>query len=138
VGIEFSLPVATALRYPPQDYGKMFRDCNKVHIKSLDQKCWPKKAKAKMGGVTLIQRFGGSTNLNVHFHQLTIDGAYELDENLKPTIIHLTSAPTVPELQSVLAEMVKKITKYLEKSAIIINDTLKFVIPSIFVGKYSL
>ncbi len=91
-----------------------------------------------MGGVTLIQRFGGSTNLNVHFHQLTIDGAYELDENLKPTIIHLTSAPTVPELQSVLAEMVKKITKYLEKSAIIINDTLKFVIPSIFVGKYSL
>jgi len=35
-------------------------------------------SKAKTGAVTLIQRFGGSLNVNVHFHQLFIDGAYEL------------------------------------------------------------
>ncbi|MBC7742296.1 MAG: transposase [Bdellovibrionaceae bacterium] len=30
------------------------------------------KLKAKSGAVTLIQRFGESLNLNVHFHQLFI------------------------------------------------------------------
>jgi hypothetical protein len=35
------LPVAAALSDPAQDHGKMFSDCNKVHIKSLDQKSWP-------------------------------------------------------------------------------------------------
>jgi hypothetical protein len=30
-------------------------------------------AGARSGGVTAIQRFGGSANLNVHFHALVID-----------------------------------------------------------------
>jgi hypothetical protein len=35
-----------------------------------------KKANSKSGAVTLIQRFGGSLNVNIHFHILFIDGAY--------------------------------------------------------------
>ena len=31
------------------------------------------------GAVTLIQRFGGAINLNVHFHTLVLDGLYAID-----------------------------------------------------------
>ena len=31
---------------------------------------------AHTGAVTLIQRFGSSLNLNVHFHMLFLDGVY--------------------------------------------------------------
>ncbi len=31
---------------------------------------------ARTGAVTLIQRFGGSLNLNIHFHVLMLDGVY--------------------------------------------------------------
>jgi hypothetical protein len=34
------------------------------------------KATAQTGAVTLIQRFGGSVNLNIHFHMLFLDGVY--------------------------------------------------------------
>jgi len=33
-------------------------------------------ASAVTGAVTLIQRFGGGLNLNVHFHLLVLDGVY--------------------------------------------------------------
>ena len=33
-------------------------------------------ATASTGAVTLIQRFGGALNLNVHFHMLLLDGVY--------------------------------------------------------------
>ena len=31
---------------------------------------------ARMGAVTLIQRFGSALNLNIHFHMLFLDGVY--------------------------------------------------------------
>jgi len=34
------------------------------------------KASSQMGAVTLIQRFGGAVNLNVHFHILFLDGVF--------------------------------------------------------------
>ncbi len=120
----FQLRLLLAIR--PKIMGKCLAIATMCISNHLIKKAGLKKAKAKTGTVTLIQRFGGSINLNVHFHQLTIDGAYELDENLKPTIFHPTSAPTVPELQSVLAAIIKKITKYLEKSQIIIKDDLVY------------
>ncbi len=34
-------------------------------------------ATAQCGAVTLIQRFGGALNVNIHFHMLWLDGVYE-------------------------------------------------------------
>ena len=34
------------------------------------------KTTAQTGAVTLIQRFGGTLNLNIHFHMLFLDGVY--------------------------------------------------------------
>lgn len=35
------------------------------------------KSGAKTGAVTLVQRFGSALNVNIHFHMLYLDGAYE-------------------------------------------------------------
>lgn len=37
---------------------------------------------AKTGSVTLIQRFGGALNLNIHLHMLFMDGVYEVDSDV--------------------------------------------------------
>ena len=38
---------------------------------------------ARTGAVTLIQRFGSSLNLNVHFHMIFLDGVFVDDEGDK-------------------------------------------------------
>jgi len=80
------------------------------------------KAKAKTGAVTLIQRFGGSLNLNVHFHSLFIDGSYEIGPNQEPTDFWTAEPPTLPELEATLAAIIKRLTRYLEKQNIIVKD----------------
>jgi hypothetical protein len=80
------------------------------------------KAKAKTGAVTLIQRFGGSLNLNVHFHQLFIDGSYELGPQGEPIDFFTTYPPTLPELDKVLGQIIKRLTRYLERQKIIVKD----------------
>jgi hypothetical protein len=77
---------------------------------------------SKSGAVTLIQRFGGSLNLNIHFHQLFVDGCYELGDKGAPIDFRVASAPTVKEIEEVLGKIIVKLTKYLERQKIIIRD----------------
>lgn len=77
---------------------------------------------SKSGAVTLIQRFGGSLNLNIHFHQLFVDGCYELGGQGEPVDFWAASAPTVKEIEEVLAKIIAKLTRYLERQKIIIKD----------------
>ena len=80
------------------------------------------KSKGKAGAVTLIQRFGGSLNLNVHFHQLFIDGCYELGPKGAPVKFIATPPPTVQELEQVTAQIIKRLTRYLIRQQIIVRD----------------
>jgi len=77
---------------------------------------------SKSGAVTLIQRFGGSLNLNIHFHQLFVDGCYELNEQKEPIDFRVASPPKVKEIEEVLTKIIHKLTKYLERQKIIIRD----------------
>ena len=77
---------------------------------------------SKSGAVTLIQRFGGSLNLNIHFHQLFVDGCYELNEQKEPIDFWVASPPTAKELEEVLTKIISKLTKYMERQKIIIRD----------------
>lgn len=90
--------------------------------KHLAKKAGLKPTQCKSGSVTLIQRFGGSINLNVHFHQLFLDGVYELDAEGKPSEFHITKAPTHKELGQVLDTIIKRTTGHLEKRGIIRRD----------------
>ena len=77
---------------------------------------------SKSGAVTLIQRFGGSLNLNIHFHQLFVDGCYELGTDGEPIDFWAAPLPTVKEIEEVLSKIIVKLTKYLERQKIIIRD----------------
>jgi len=47
-----------------------------LHRHASDQEAGFSRKTAQTGAVTLIQRFGGALNLNVHFHMLCLDGVY--------------------------------------------------------------
>ena len=38
-------------------------------------------AGGRSGAVTIVQRFGGALNLNVHLHALVLDGVFTVDGN---------------------------------------------------------
>ena len=84
--------------------------------------CTASHAAAKTGAVTLSQRFGGSLNLNVHFHMLFIDGTYGLSDEKEPTDFFAADPPTLVELAPVLEKIIRRLTKYLERKGIIAKD----------------
>jgi len=74
-----------------------------------------KKAKAqgltgvKTGAVTLIQRFGGSINLNLHFHMIVMEGVYAGED---PTF-HKLSPPTDDEVKLLVQQLSVRILRWL-------------------------
>jgi hypothetical protein len=70
--------------------------------------------KAKCGGVTFVQRFGGAINLNVHFHSLVFDGVYHEDSDGRIRFRRLPQ-PTDSEVKRVTASTLKKTQRLLER-----------------------
>ena len=64
------------------------------------------------GSVTVVQRFGSSLNLNVHFHVIGMDGVYaeQLDGNL---LFHPMPAPSDEDIARVARAVCRKVTRYL-------------------------
>jgi hypothetical protein len=60
------------------------------------------------GSVTFIQRFGGSINLNLHFHLIFLEGVYvdRTEQGLKPRFVKVA-----PPTDTDIAEVVQKITR---------------------------
>ena len=79
-----------------------------------------KKSGAKTGSVTFIQRFGGSLNLNIHFHIMYLNGVYTFEQE-KPHF-HFISPPTQLELDNLLKTIAQRIVKLLEKRGLIVQD----------------
>ncbi len=63
-----------------------------------------RKSGARTGSVTFIQRFGGSLNLNIHFHMMFPEGVYSF-ENARSKF-HFTTPPSNRELDKLLANIV--------------------------------
>lgn len=120
--ISFPIQIRLLLAVRPKIMSEVLNVVTNTISGHLCKKAGFKKTQAKAGVVTLIQRFGGSINLNVHFHQLYLDGVYELDEEGRPCAWHMTKAPTRPELNDVLNKIIIRITKLLEKRGIIKRD----------------
>ena len=79
-----------------------------------------KKSGAKTGSVTFIQRFGGSLNLNIHFHMMILDGVYTFNEG--PSKFHFITPPSLSEMEGVLTTIAQRVVKLLEKRELIIKD----------------
>ena len=77
---QWVLSVPHPLRYlfasQPKIMGKVLGIVYRALATHLIHKAGYKKHDAHTGAVTLIQRFGGALNLNIHFHMIFLDGVY--------------------------------------------------------------
>jgi len=71
------------------------------------------------GSVTLVQRFGGSANLNLHFHTLMIEGVY-FEENGKPQF-HELLAPSNEDISQVLTQIQKRVVRGLQRRGLAVE-----------------
>ena len=64
------------------------------------------------GAVTFVQRFGGSLNLNVHFHAVFVDGVYVATSE-GPRFVR-TPAPTAAQLVRLSARIQAGVSRWLD------------------------
>ncbi len=66
------------------------------------------------GAVTFIQRFGGSLNLNVHFHTAFLDGVFTRNEQ-SGVRFHPASPPSADDLQDIARRVHRRATTWLAR-----------------------
>lgn len=120
--LTFPVPIRLCLAVRPKFMARALEIAHLVIGQYYRKKAGLGAKNSKSGAVTLIQRFGGSLNLNIHFHQLFVDGCYELNDKNEPVDFWVATAPTVKEIEGVLTKIINKLTKYLERQKIIIRD----------------
>ena len=69
-----------------------------------------RKSGARTGSVTFIQRFGGSLNLNIHFHMMFPDGVYSFENGRSK--FHFTTPPSNRELDKLLTSLVQRVVRF--------------------------
>ncbi len=73
------------------------------------------------GAVTLVQRFGSALNLNVHFHMVFLDGAYQTLGAAAP-VFHPVAAPQSSDLQRLVEQIAGRIGRALERRGLVERD----------------
>lgn len=79
------------------------------------------QGRVKTGSVTVIQRFGGALNLNIHFHILALDGIYQENQGTELKFFQ-TLKPTNQDIQQVIKDFQIKMLTVLERRGLISND----------------
>jgi hypothetical protein len=74
------------------------------------------------GAVTLVQRFGGSLNLNVHFHVVFLDGVFTRDEHHR-VHFHPLPPPEHDELDAIVRRIHKRALAWLKRRGYIDNES---------------
>ena len=105
----------------PKIMGKVLGIVYRTLATHLIQKAGYKKSQAHTGAVTLIQRFGGALNLNIHFHMLFLDGVYE-DRGGKLNRFRWVKAPGTAELSELTHTIAHRIGRFLERQGLLITE----------------
>jgi hypothetical protein len=87
----------------------------------LTRKAGYTKDTAQTGAVTLIQCFGGSLNLNIHFHMLFLEGIYADNKHGTSRFRHV-KAPTGGELTQLTQTIAHRVGRYLERQSLLVRD----------------
>ena len=70
----------------------------------------------RTGCVTVIQRFGGALNLNIHFHTLVIDGVFCQQPDGSLSVVQ-ASAPTDTEVERLVVTIQRRVVRLLTRRA---------------------
>jgi len=79
------------------------------------------RATGATGAVTLVQRFGSALNLNVHFHMVFLDGAYQTVGAATP-VFRPVAAPESSDLQQLVEQIAGRIGRALERRGLVERD----------------
>ena len=80
VAIAFPFQLRLFFGKDPKIMGEVLKVVNRAISTPLLKKAgFTKKSGSKTGAVTFIQRFGGSLNLNIHFHMMYLDKVHTFD-----------------------------------------------------------
>lgn len=121
--MSYPIPLRLILAIKPKIMSKALRVVTESISNYYRNRAGLSKEQSQTGAVTLIQRFGGSINLNVHFHSLFIDGVYEVSsKNGDQTIFYPIAEPSVEELYQVLEVIIKETLLLLEKEGLLIKE----------------
>ena len=119
--ISFPFQLRFLFAKDPKIMGVVLQVVNRAISTYLLKKAgFTKKSGSKTGSVTFIQRFGGSLNLNIHFHMMYLDGVYTFDEGRAK--FHFITPPTQLELDNLLNTIAQRVVKLLEKRGWLIKD----------------
>lgn len=78
------------------------------------------RAPLQPGVVTLIQRFGGSLNLNVHYHMLFLEGGYY--QTRRDPKFWRSGPPSDDEIQVLVVTIAKRVIRFLKKKGYFQDD----------------
>ncbi len=98
-----------------------------VAIGLISKECRVAGKKIETGAVMLIQRFGGSVNLNPHFHVLFLDGVFGADGTWFGV-----PAPTDEEVAEIVTQIRIRVFRALEKKGYIEGHNVNFDLDDLF------
>ncbi|MGB5350813.1 MAG: transposase [Polyangiales bacterium] len=124
---QWVLSLPFELRYRLAWDHRLCRAVLAVYTRAL-QGFYRKQAKAsghrdgRTGTVTVIQRFGGALNLNVHFHTLAVDGVFvrEPDGSLS---FAAAKAPTEKEVEALLGLIRGRVLRLVVRRGLLSNES---------------
>ena len=122
---------------PPAIMGRVLGIVYRVIATHLIKKAGHTHKTARVGAVTLIQRFGSALNLNVHYHMLFLDGVYVDGPHglarfrwvsaIAPALLYYTpslalKSPTAEELTHLAHTIARRVGRYLERQGLLERD----------------
>jgi len=118
--VSFPIP----LRFWMAKNPKLMSDALRIFLNILQKYYVEKTTGSKLtkdfqtGFVTVIQRFGGALNLNIHFHILALEGAYDLNNKNSPAF-KITNKPTNIDVQNIIKKYQLRMLKLLQRRGLI-------------------
>lgn len=119
--LSFPYPLRLLLASRPAIMGRVLGIVYRVITTYLIRQAGFTHKMAHTGAVTLIQRFGGALNLNVHFHMLFLDGVY-VDDTRSNTRFLRVSAPTSAERTHLTHTMAHRVSRFLGCQGLLARD----------------
>ena len=123
--ISFPFPVRYLLARDSKIQSKCLEIVLRAITTFLKKKVKKQGAKGQLqtGAVTLIQRFGGSLNLNPHSHMLVLDGAYDIKEAGKTPRFHWIQNLTDDDVKDLVKIIAIRVIRYLQRQGHFRDDS---------------
>jgi hypothetical protein len=120
--LSFPFPIRFILARNPKIKSQLLTIVHRAIDRHTKNKAKQKgfKSPLQTGSVTLIQRFGGSVNLNTHFHMLVLEGGYR--NTFAGPRFWWVDPPTDDEIKQMVTTIAYRVMRALKRKGYFAND----------------